>query len=205
MRCTRGLLIAIALMGSVDAMTVLPSAAQQPGLTASRPGAWAVPLTVDGAPNLHRITPTFYRSAQPAKAGFVNLETGVGIKTVVSLRAFNSDKPLLVGTGLTLVSVPINTWNIKRSDVVRALAAIQVAEGRGAVLLHCQHGADRTGLISALHRILNDGWTREAALDEMRNGAFGYHAVWGNIPRFIKKVDIEALRLDVAAAVKAAG
>ena len=41
--------------------------------------------------------------------------------------------------------------------------------------------------------MLHQGWTRDKALDEMRNGQFGYHAVWGNIPRFLRKVDVEKL------------
>jgi protein tyrosine phosphatase (PTP) superfamily phosphohydrolase (DUF442 family) len=179
-----------------------PAEAQTKAAAATvRPVTWGVPVTVPGAPNLHRVTPVFYRSAQPLKAGFPALQSTAGIKTVVSLRAFHSDKKLAAGTGIALVSIPINTWNIKQADLVRALAEIEVAGKRGPVLLHCQHGADRTGLVTALYRMLNDGWTREAALDEMRNGSFGYHAVWGNIPSFIAKVDIDAMRREVAVEV----
>lgn len=170
-----------------------------------RPANWGVPVPLAGAPNLHRITPDFYRSAQPSKAGFLALEKEIGIKTVVSLRAFHSDKQSAAGTGIKLIRIPINTWAIDRADLIRALAEIEIARKKGPVLLHCQHGADRTGLVSALYRMLHEGWTREAALDEMRNGKFGYHAVWGNIPKFIKRLDVEALRKDVATTVKAAG
>jgi len=166
-----------------------------------RPIDWGVPVKLDGAPNLHRVTPVFYRGAQPLRQGFPALQRDLGIKTVVSLRAFHSDKKLAAGTDLKLVSVPINTWDIDRTDVVHALAEIEVASKRGPVLLHCQHGADRTGLITALYRMLHQGWTREAILDEMRNGHFGYHAVWGNIPRFLNKVDVEKLRRSVAVKV----
>ncbi len=182
----------------------MPDAANAQGKAAAatiRPIDWGVPVKLDGAPNLHRVTPVFYRGAQPAKAGFPALARDLGIKTVVSLRAFHTDKKLSAGTDLKLVSVPINTWDIDLPDVVRALAEIEVASKSGPVLLHCQHGADRTGLITALHRMLHQGWTRDKALDEMRNGQFGYHAVWGNIPRFLRKVDVEKLRLSVAATV----
>ena len=190
------------------AAAVLPqtAVAQTKPITATvRPATWAVPVALEGAPNLHRVTTDFYRSAQPLKAGFPKLEKEIGIKTVVSLRAFHSDKTLAAGTGIKLISIPINTWAIDRRDLVRALAEIEIARKQGPVLLHCQHGADRTGLVSALYRMLYEGWTREAALDEMRNGKFGYHPVWGNIPRFLEKVDVVALRKDVATRVKASG
>jgi protein tyrosine/serine phosphatase len=168
----------------------------------ARPATWATPLTIPGVPNLNRVAPNFYRSAQPEAAGFKALATDPGIKTVVSLRAFNSDKTLIEGTGIKLIRIPIHTWHIETEDVVLALATIRTAQAKGPVLLHCQHGADRTGLITALYRVLYQGWTKDAALDEMQNGNFGYHAVWGNIPRYLRNADIEDLRRMVETAAK---
>ncbi len=197
----RCLAVMVCVVGAAIPMAQIATAQQRAAAPSVRPADWAVPITLEGAPNLHRIKPDFYRSAQPLGPGFAGLEKTVGIKTVVSLRAFHADKKLAAGTNIALVSIPIYTWNIKRADLVRALAEIEVARKKGPVLLHCQHGADRTGIVSALYRMLYEGWSREAALDEMRNGKFGYHAVWGNIPRFIEKVDVDALRKDVAAQV----
>jgi protein tyrosine/serine phosphatase len=168
----------------------------------ARPAAWAPVVTIPGVPNLHRVTDTYYRSAQPEADGFKAIAKDPGIKTVVSLRAFHNDQSLLVGTGITLIRVPIFTWHIETEDVVRALAAIRQSEAKGPVLLHCQHGADRTGLITALYRVLYQGWTKDAALDEMEHGEFGYHAIWGNIPRYLKNADVEALKTKVAAAMR---
>jgi len=163
----------------------------------ARPKEWAVPVALDGAPNLHRVEEKFFRSAQPDAQGFKGLSAAHGVRTVISLRAFNSDEPLARGLDLKLLRVRINTWNIEREDVVAALQHLRRASRDAPVLLHCQHGADRTGMISALYRILYQGWSKDAVLDEMQNGMFGYHAVWGNIPRFIRRVDVAELRRDV--------
>ena len=160
----------------------------------ARPKEWATPLALEGAPNLHQVDKNFFRSAQPDATGFKGLSTTHGVRSVISLRAFNADEPLATGLDLKLKRVRINTWNIQRKDVVTALQDLRRASRDVPVLLHCQHGADRTGMISALYRILYQGWSKVAALDEMQNGNFGYHAIWGNIPRFIGRVKVEELK-----------
>jgi protein tyrosine phosphatase (PTP) superfamily phosphohydrolase (DUF442 family) len=184
----------------VAALCLLPvqarrGAAQPTAL--SRPPSWAQPLALDGAPNLHRVDDNFFRSAQPDAAGFKGLAMQHGVRTVISLRAFNADEPFTRGLDLRLVRYPIHTWHIERKDVVSALRTLRTAMKEAPVLLHCQHGADRTGLVTGLYRILDQGWSKDAALDEMQNGNFGYHAIWGNIPRFIGRVKVEALKRDV--------
>jgi protein tyrosine/serine phosphatase len=165
---------------------------------ASRPPEWANPQTpVVGAPNLFQVAPNFYRSAQPTAEGFRALSSQHGIKTVISMRANHSDDALLHGTNIRAVRFPTNTWKIDQVAVVGALRTLRSETQKGPVLLHCQHGADRTGLITALYRVLYQGWSKGAAVNEMRNGGFGYHAVWGNIPRYIQKVNVERLRAAV--------
>jgi protein tyrosine phosphatase (PTP) superfamily phosphohydrolase (DUF442 family) len=192
-RSKAALSIAVALLAVMPLTASAKEPVGQEAVAVARPASWATPITVDGVPNLHRVAPNFYRSAQPQASGFQALAKEPGIKTVVSLRAFNSDRPLAKGTGLKLIRIKIHTWNIETEDVVAALANIRKAEAAGPVLLHCQHGADRTGLISALYRVLYQGWTKDAALTEMKNGSFGYHAIWGNIPRYLRRVDRVAL------------
>ena len=188
----------------VAGLTLLPLAprrAAAQGVGAAGPGArppeWAAPVSVDGAPNLHRVDTNFFRSAQPNAQGFRGLATEHGVRTVVSLRAFNADEPLARGLDLRLARFPIHTWDIRRARVVAALRAVRGASREAPVLLHCQHGADRTGLVTALYRVLYQSWNKEDALDEMLHGNFGYHAVWGNIPRLIRRVDVEQLRREV--------
>ncbi|MDF9832855.1 protein tyrosine/serine phosphatase [Ereboglobus sp. PH5-5] len=152
---------------------------------------WAV--LVNKEMNLWRVTPTFYRCEQFKKSEVAELQR-LGIRTSVNLRNFNSDDKELEGSAIKQVRVRINTWSITDKHVVAALAAIQAAQAEGPVVLHCQHGADRTGLVTAMYRIVYQGWTRDAALDELRNGGYGYHSIWKNIPKYIQKVDTEKIR-----------
>jgi hypothetical protein len=46
----------------------------------------------------------------------------------------------------------------------------------------------------AMYRIVEQRWTKEAALDELKRGGYGFHSAWRNIPDYIKKADIERIR-----------
>lgn len=167
----------------------------------ARPKVWARPVVVAGLPNLHEVTPLFWRAAQPDAAGFRAAEA-LGIRTVISMRQTVKDAPLAAGTGLTLVRVPMKARHVAEDHgarVVAAMRALRSGMGQGPVLVHCHHGADRTGLICALWRILYQGWSRQAALDELILGGYGFHPIWANIPRYIAKVDLTELRARIEA------
>jgi protein tyrosine/serine phosphatase len=171
--------------------------AQQPAASAAtRPANWAEPIALEGVPNLHRLTPTLYRSQQPTALGMKNLEK-LGIRTVINLRAFNDDLDEMRGTALRAVHVPVHTWHLETEDVVAVMRELQHPEN-GPFLIHCQHGADRTGLMSAMYRMLEQNWTADDALAELVGGGYGYHSMWRNIRRYVRSVDVDSLRAAIA-------
>ena len=153
--------------------------------TTARPKKWAVPMTCAGVPNLHKVSDKLYRSAQPTAEGMTTL-VALGIKTVVNLRDNHSDSDEIGGLPLKAHRIEIFTGNMKDKYVTEFLSVLDDTNAV-PVLVHCQHGADRTGTMCAMYRILREGWTADDAIDEMKNGGFGYHSVWGNLPRFIRK------------------
>ena len=174
--------------------------------TASRSATWATPvLAIPGLPNLHRVNASLYRSAQPTKEGFIFLATQPNlsqddqpIKTIVSLRAFNDDAPIVPETSaLHLEQIRFKTWYPEDEDVVKFLR-IATTPAMQPVLVHCQHGSDRTGTMVAIYRIAYEGWTKKQATDEMIKGGFGFHPMWQNLLRYIDKLDIGAIKEQVA-------
>ena len=158
---------------------------------AARRPEWAT--RVGKSPNLFQVTPTLFRSAQLTKDDVAELKA-LGIRNVVGLRAFHSDDDWLRQSGIKASRVKIYTWAVDDDNIVAALKAIRTAEKEGPVLLHCWHGADRTGLVSAMYRLLYQGWSKAQALDELLNGGYGYHALWKNIPAYLRDVDVEKIR-----------
>jgi protein tyrosine/serine phosphatase len=163
---------------------------------ADRPSEWAVPMKLESVGNLNKINDNLYRSAQPTEEGMQNLKK-MGIKTIINLRAFHSNKDELRGTALLNKELSIKTWHIEDEDVVSVLKIIKKKEN-GPFLIHCRHGADRTGLMSAMYRIVEQGWSKDAAIKEMTEGGYGFHAVWSNIIDYIRNVDIEKIKTEAA-------
>ncbi|MBI3986349.1 MAG: dual specificity protein phosphatase family protein [Lentisphaerae bacterium] len=157
-----------------------------------RPVAWAQPIPLAGAPNLHKISGALYRSAQPTAEGMANLKK-LGIKTVLNLRSFHSDKDELASTGLASESISMNTWHPEEEDVVRFLKIV-CDPAQAPLLVHCRHGADRTGMMCAIYRIVIQGWTREEALREMTEGGFNFHELWVNLVPYIQTLDFDRIR-----------
>lgn len=176
----RSLIIAIALSASAT----LQAAERNP--------TWAAKVEQPGLPNLHRVAPDLYRSAQPTAAGLQAAEK-LGIKTVVCLRAFHSDADEAKATKLKIERIHFNTWHPEDEDVVRFLKVI-TKPGNGPFLVHCQHGADRTGTMIAIYRIAVQGWKKDDAISEMTGGGYGYHTIWSNLIRYLKALDIDALK-----------
>ena len=173
-----------------------PPAAELPAAAATRPAHWAESITLEGVPNLHRLTDHLYRSEQPSALGFKNLEK-LGIRTVINLRYFNDDEDEVEGTSLRTERTKILTWRIGDKHVIEVMNMLKKTEN-GPFLIHCQHGADRTGLMTAMYRILEQGWTPDDALKELTDGGFGYHSMWKNIIRYVQSVDVEKLRAAIA-------
>lgn len=194
MRRFAALALLLVLTGSACAQQ--PQVADAPA-TAPRPGHWAEPLSLEGVPNLHRISDGLYRSEQPTAQGFRNLEK-LGIRTVINLRHFNDDAREAAGTSLRLERVKILTWRAGDEHVIEVMRLLRNKDN-GPFLIHCQHGADRTGLMSAMYRMLEQNWTAQDALAELVDGGYGFHKMWKNIRRYVSSADVPRLRAAIDA------
>ena len=160
--------------------------------TTVRLATWAQPVLAVPVKNLHQVTPDLYRSAQPDDEGMVALEK-LGIRTVLNLRQYHSDDEEAEDTKLVLIREKMNAGHLDEAALKRALTVIRTAQK--PVLVHCLHGADRTGAVIALYRIVDQGWTREAAVDELRHGGYGLHDGWfPGIAEWLLNVDPEIFR-----------
>jgi len=160
----------------------------------SRPDQWAQP--VEKQYNLYQMSPTLYRSALPDK-GAVPLLQQLKVATVINFLP-ESDASWLSAPGINQVQLPYRTNHVDDADVLKALRAIQSAEAQGPVLMHCKHGSDRTGLMSAMYRVVIQGWSKEEALNEMTQGGYGDSSHFKDGIRYMMQADVDKLRTALA-------
>lgn len=171
----------------------------------ARPERWAQPVEQTGLPNLHRIGPGVYRGAQPEAVGLAALKA-MGIKTIVTLRV---DQPLddaIRYEGFDYEHITTLPFLPSESAVVRFLRIVS-DPARQPVFVHCQRGADRTGLMCAAYRVVVQGWSREAAVEEMVLGGYGFSPIWVILPAYVSTFPVESVReaAEVVSAATAAG
>jgi len=122
--------------------------------------------------NLHRVTDSVWRSAQPAPHHLRHAKK-LGIRTVVNLRGQRDDcgsyileREACHELGLKLVNFPISSQRALSKQTLHAAAAMFSCL-EYPVLFHCKSGADRVGLISTLYLFLHEGWPLKRAMRQL--------------------------------------
>ncbi|MBX9687570.1 MAG: tyrosine-protein phosphatase [Candidatus Obscuribacterales bacterium] len=136
--------------------------------------------------NFHQVNDWLYRGAQPDASGF-ELIKEYGIKTVINFRWRKTpaarEKEQLSKIGMHFIHIPLNYWTLPaQKELYEFLDLLEQKELR-PIFVHCLHGADRTGVMIAMFRILRCGYSLQAAYDEMVKCGFHRfstrHFKWG--------------------------
>ncbi|MBN8525865.1 MAG: tyrosine-protein phosphatase [Planctomycetes bacterium] len=159
-------------------------AAADPPALRPRPVDWAQPVLGAKTGNLFKVSEDLYRCEQPDDDNLAELKA-LGIRSVLSLREFHSDEDDIRDPAIRLYRIPMSAGDMEPAKITAALDILRTAEK--PILVHCWHGSDRTGAVVASYRMAIQGWQREAAIDEFKNGGFGYHETWyPNIETFLR-------------------
>ena len=141
-----------------------------------------------GLSNVGRIAPGVYRGAQPGANGYATLKK-MGIRTVIDFRTTENDRQQVEKAGMRSISVPIEMSRDGLREKVDRVVALMADPANQPVFIHCRHGQDRTGIVSAAYRMKVEGWSLKDAETEMQ--AFGFNDVWINFKRFIRQYGAE--------------
>ncbi len=181
-------------MKKILLLFILLSTFAQAEIPRVRPAKWAQPIIATDLENWHQIDDKVFRSSQP-DADDMPLLQQLNITDILNLRSIHTDNDEAKNTSIKLHHIKTNAGDISPDEIVQALKIITTTKGR--ILVHCWHGSDRTGAVIASYRIVVQGWNKEEAIDEMVNGGYGFHAIFGNIVPTIKGLEVDKIRKDL--------
>ena len=123
--------------------------------------------------NFGQINENYYRGAQPDSRGFADL-AALGIKTVIDLRRdFLKDEQRMVErAGMKFYRIPMTTSERPADASVVQFLKIVNDPANQPVYVHCKGGRHRTGVMTAVYRMTQDGWTADRAYQEMKQYRF---------------------------------
>jgi tyrosine-protein phosphatase SIW14 len=135
--------------------------------------AWTPPSGIN-IRNFGRLNENYYRGAQPAGLDYEALKT-LGIKTVVDLEYSGKDgeQRNVESLGMKFVRIGMSDHSRPDSGQVDQFLKVVADPVNQPVFVHCHGGRDRTGAMTAVYRMTQDGWTANQALDEMKQYRFG--------------------------------
>jgi protein tyrosine/serine phosphatase len=135
-----------------------------------------------------------YRGAQPSRDGIKTLHDELHVKTVIDLRddAEPWEADAVKTAGMTYNRIPTDAAVVDPEKIREFLKTLRSAAR--PVYVHCRQGRDRTGLELAIYRIVDLGWTRERAIDELY--AHGFNHFWfPNIDHYLRTFDPNQFKL----------
>ena len=145
--------------------------------------------------NLYKVNDSLYRSDQPKRRGFKELEAA-GVKSVITFRRLKGDTKKAKGTNLELTNIPLKAKELTEEKIIETLKVIY--EAPKPVLIHCWAGSDRTGVMTAVYRVVIEDWPKEKAIEELRYPDFGYHEKWyPNLVDLIRDLDVAKVKREL--------
>lgn len=136
--------------------------------------------------NFAWIDSTLARGARPSGKGIAALRER-GFRTIVNFTGSESERKESEAAGMRYVELPMTAhlWSSPPTeDQVRQFFEVALDPSSRPLFIHCAHGEDRTGMMSALYRIEVDGWRMPAAIEEMR--LLGYNGWYHDLINYVR-------------------
>ena len=166
------------LSGRSATLALLLWFSSAPAVAQTSPAAPARALTIDVSririDNFGEIDPHYFRGAQPKGHDYADL-AAAGVKTLINLTSDDADtteRTMAAGSGLKYFQIPMTTHRPPTAGQIAQFLQIVTDPANQPVYVHCVGGRHRTGVMTAVYRIVN-GWTGDQAFKEMKRYKFG--------------------------------
>jgi tyrosine-protein phosphatase SIW14 len=123
--------------------------------------------------NFGKINANYYRGAQPDDRDYRDL-AALGIHTVIDLTRDGriNESTLVQQAGMKFYRIPLTTSERPSDAAVVEFLKLVNDPANQPVYVHCQGGRHRTGVMTAVYRMTQDGWNADQAYQEMKRYRF---------------------------------
>jgi tyrosine-protein phosphatase SIW14 len=190
-RRAAALLVSCALLG--------PFAARN-GYAAASSGV-PIPATIR-IDNFGRIDEHYYRGSQPKGQDYNDL-AALGVKTLIDLTSGDADATeasMAAKAGLKYVRIPMTTHQPPTPEQLAQFMTAVLNPANQPVYVHCVGGRHRTGVMTAVYRMVQDKWTPNQAFNEMKQYRFGADFLHAEFKKFVYGFRPDTLHLAADAA-----
>ena len=117
--------------------------------------------------NFGQISDVYFRGAQPKGHDYADL-AALGVKLVIDLsNDQESEAQAVQAAGMKFVRIPLTTSAAPPAAAVAQFLKLVSDPANLPVYVHCQGGRHRTGVMTAVYRMMHDRWTPDQAFAEM--------------------------------------
>jgi protein tyrosine/serine phosphatase len=160
--------------------------------------AMALPAAAQNVSNIQidnfgRVNANYYRGAQPSGRDYADL-AGIGIKTVIDLTQDGdpAEPSIVQREGMKFFRIPMTTHETPSAAKLAQFLTLVNDPANQPVYVHCQGGRHRTGVMTAVYRMTNDGWTADRAFAEMKQYKFGADFLHSEFKDFVYAYHVDA-------------
>src|SRR5580704_3077503 len=158
----RNYALSVALGLSLVAPVVAANPASVPAIDSSSTSN----ISID---NFGKVNANYYRGGQPKGHDFADLKT-LGVNLVIDLaqEGDRNEAENVEAAGMRFVRIPLTTGAVPSQAAVDQFLKLVNVPANQPVYVHCMGGRHRTGALTAVYRMTQDGWTANQAFSEMK-------------------------------------
>ena len=160
-------------------------------LPASAQVAVLAPIRID---NFAKVNDAYFRGAQPVGSDYADLAR-LGVKTVINLIGDDdldsTEQSSVEEHGMRYVQIPMSTRKAPTPQQLETFLSVVNDPASQPVYVHCVGGRHRTGVMTAVYRMIKDGISGAEAFTEMKRFKYGPDFLHPEFKKFVYAYEVK--------------
>ena len=144
--------------------------------------------------NFAKVNEAYFRGAQPVGSDYADL-AGLGVKTVVNLIGDDdldrTEQSSVEEHGMRYVQIPMSTRKAPTAQQLDRFLSVVNDAASQPVYVHCVGGRHRTGVMTAVYRMVKDGISGAEAFAEMKRFKYGPDFLHPEFKKFVYGYEVK--------------